>query len=536
MNFPLPFLTTEQVALQAVDAEPDLLTLYLATTGSSSACPCCGSFSQHVHSRYVRTLRDLPALGTPVRLRLTARRFFCRADTCPRRVFTERLPDLVAPYARCTRRLSEVLQRVALAIGGEGGCRLAHVFGMSTSADRLLEGLHRLPATAPATPRVLGIDDWAWKRGHRYGTILVDLEQRRVVDLLPDRSADGLATWLELHPGVEVITRDRANAYAEGATRGAPDAVQVADRWHLLYNLTEAVERILEKQAGRLKTIPVGLEEEPTPEASAEASTEASAAEPQPAPSPALQAQAARRARRKACYEEVVKRREQGWTLKAIAEAVGLSVRTLQRWLTVGCFPERKQRARATSKLDPYRTYLDARVRQGCTNAAQLWRELQAQGFDGQRGIVGLYVRELRRGVSSRASPAKWRPTLRRTAWLLTRAEDEVSKTEHLYVEALTVHLPELAEVQALAVEFSRLLRAHDVGAFDVWLARAEQSALAGFAASLRTDERAVRAAVSEPWSNGPVEGQVNRLKLVKRQMYGRGGFAVLRARVVAAA
>lgn len=510
---------------EAVQREPDRITIHAATASPDADCPSCGTRSQRIHSRYVRTLCDLPSLGLPVCLRLTTRRFFCLCEVCPRRTFTERIPELTAPYARRTRRLFEALQALARALGGEGGSRLAHRLGMSISADVLLRKLHRLPVMAQATPRVLGVDDWAWKKGHRYGTILVDLERSRVVDLLPDRTADALAQWLEAHPGVEIITRDRSNLYAEGATRGAPEAVQVADRWHLLRNLTEAIERVLEKRGALLRQVVASPANVPMP------------ADPAPAPPTprAGQAKAARRARRRQCYEQVVCRRQQGWTLEAIAQEVSLNVRTLRRWLRVDGFPERKERPPAKSKLDTYRGYIDARFQQGCTNAAQLWRELREQGFDGGRSLVSTYVRGLRRGLLPRAAQTK-RPTLRRTAWLLTRSEAELGAEERSYVEALTAQAPGLGQVQALAVEFGRLLREHDADGFDLWVSAAEQSPLGAFVASLRTDEQAVRAAVTEPWSNGPVEGQVNRLKLVKRQMYGRASFGLLRARVVEAA
>jgi transposase len=260
------------------------------------------------------------------------------------------------------------------------------------------------------------------------------------------------------------------------------------------------------------------------------------ASEPPPARSRGGPAAASRRARRQERYEIVVRRRQQGWTLQAIAEAVGLDVRTIRRWLSTSGFPERPKRSRAPSTLDPYRAYLDGRIREGCTNAAQLWRELKERGFGGGRSIVSTCVRELRGGAPTGTARAQRRPSLRRTAWLLTRADGELSLEEHQYVTTLVVQVPELAEVQAHAVEFGRLLREHDVGAFDVWLGSAARGPLAAFVASLRTDERAVRAAVAEAWSNGPVEGQVNRLKLVKRQMYGRAGFELLRARVLHAA
>jgi len=212
---------------------------------SEAPCPLCGCLSGRIHSRYRRTLPDLPWNQLRVRLVLTVRKLFCDIEACTQRIFTERLPGIVAPYARRTTRLTDILRLLAFALGGEAGARLVDRLEMRTSPATLLRLIRRTPTPPVPTPHVLGVHDWAFRKGHRCGTILVDLEAHCVLDLLSERRADQFADWLHAHPGVAVVSRDRAQVYADGARRGAPDAVQVADRFHLLKNLGEALERVL---------------------------------------------------------------------------------------------------------------------------------------------------------------------------------------------------------------------------------------------------------------------------------------------------
>jgi transposase len=230
----------------------DLIVIAVKPSQHSSDCPRWGVASNRIHSHYVRTTADLPWQGRRVILRVTVRRFRCPNRGCSQRIFCERLSHLAA-WVQTTDRLSEAHRLIGLALGGEAGSRQTNHLAVPTSPDTLLRRVKRTPQHSHPTPRVLGVDDFAFRRGESYGTILMDLERRVVVDLLPDRTAGTLAAWLKAHPGVEVVSRDRVSAYAQAARDAAPHATQVADRLHLLMNLRKAVERSLARQSSAVR-------------------------------------------------------------------------------------------------------------------------------------------------------------------------------------------------------------------------------------------------------------------------------------------
>jgi transposase len=524
---------TAELRLDHLLSESQSITMVVAAARATACCPVCQHPSTRVHSRYVRSLADLPWSGTMVRLRLHTRRFFCSSPACSRRIFTERLPATTTPYARRTLRLNEALQLIGFALGGEAGARLSSRLGMTVSGDTLLRRIRQLTAADPPAPRVLGVDDWAWKRGHRYGTILVDLERHRVVDLLPDREVVSLERWLEAHPGMEVISRDRSSAYAEGATKGAPKAVQVADRWHLLKNLGEALERILQSQHQHLQ------------QAAQTAAVQTAVAVPEtPAPheatpkslSPAQHQKHRSRERRLARYEQVKTLHQQGWSQRAIGLQTGLERKTIRRYLRAGAFREwaTPQRHRA---LDRFLPHLEQRWAEGCHNAAQLWREIRQQGYPGRSGMIRQWASRLRAKGLARSpgmTPATRKnvPTPRQVAWWLLRPEEQNAE-ECRFLAALWEQAPEVKHAAEAAREFTRLVRERDAKAWPVWQQTAAQTLLAPFVRQLQRDEAAVQAALTHPWSNGQTEGQVHRLKLIKRQMFGRAKFDLLKKRVL---
>jgi len=519
------------------------LEFEMISTQTSAACPLCHVQSCRIHSNYQRTVADLPWADRAVRLLLQVRRFFCDNQDCLRRIFTERLGPAILSYARRTTRRKAYLEEVGFALGGEEGAYLADCFGVPTSPTTLLRIVRQAGFPEMPTPRYLAVDDWAKRKGKTYGTILVDLERHQVVDLLPARTSEALASWLKTHPGVEVITRDRATAYAEGATVGAPEAIQVADRWHLLKNLGDTVTDVLARHRTQLsRTIPP-VEPNPGHEPAPTTKTQ-----PQISISHAERERLRRRTERLARYEQVVTLRERGLTVNAIGHRVGISERTVNRFLTVGTFPERKRRRPSQPPLlEAYASYLHERWAEGCPNGTQLWRELVGQGFTGSLSVVLAYVSQLRHGDSLPANLAvsSSRPqsvaevrrySPQQAAMLFARPPEALEEAEQQDILHMVNASAEIADTYELAQQFAQMVRQQQPEALGPWLASAQSRALTEFrqlAAGLSQDLKAVAAALQFPFSNGQAEGQVNRLKLIKRKMFGRANFDLLRQRVL---
>jgi transposase len=533
---------------------PSLLLIRIASTAPGAACPRWGRVSDRVHGRYTRTIADLPSHDRPVVLRLIVRRFRCTTPGCPRVIFCERLPELVAPHARTTNRLADIHRLVGLALGGEAGARLADHLNIPTSPDTLLRRVQAAEDMPIPAPRFVGIDDWAWRKGRRYGTIVVDLERGRVIDLLPDRDAATVKAWLAAHPGVELISRDRWSDYAQAAAEAAPGAQQVADRWHLLKNLREAIERLFERQSGTIETALQAAKPVPEPGntpaatlAVEDRSTAEASRSPEPdvlaSASPRQQAKQAKRQRRIERFERVRELHHQGRSVRSIARELGLSREAVRGYLRRQTCPDWRPGRPTSSGLDAYRAWIDRRIEGGSTNAAELHRELAAQGCRLTYPTVRRYVAKrlaavgkTRARVNAARPPAPPLPSRKQLSFDWVRRRENREAEQQARLDVIRGQGVELSSSLDLADAFAALIRKQSSGTLADWLTKAEASScpeLRRFAEGIRRDEAAVHAAVTGPWSNGPVEGHVNRLKMIKRQMYGRAGFALLKARVI---
>jgi transposase len=511
-------------------AEGETIILTARTRGETAQCPVCGRTSSRVHSRYRRTLADLPWQEIPARLTLWSRRFFCDTLGCPRRIFTERLPGVAAPHARRTDRLCDWLRHVAFALGGEPGARLLRQLGVTVCGDTLLAHIRADPSPARPTPRVLSVDDFAFRRGRTYGSILVDLERHQVVDLLPDRSGSGLAAWLLAHPGIHVVSRDRSGEYADGARLGAPRALQVADRFHLLRNLRDVVLRILKRHAP--------LVEQVVSPASGVA----------PLTRWRLDRETARERTRMAMqarFAAVQRLTHEGMSVSAIARALGLHRHTVQKYVACATPPRRWHTVRQPSMLTPHQDYLLARWASGCRNARQLWREIAARGYPGAyRTVARLtgYLRRCERSGEALPRVAAGMTPAQAAGLVVARPERRTPEEQHALAQLGALH-PEIQTALALFAAFAALVRERGepqpTCRLEQWMAQTTCSGvpeLKAFATKLRQDWDAVLAALILPYSQGQTEGQVNRLKLLKRSMYGRANFDLLRGRVLYAA
>jgi transposase len=532
----LPDLAT--LTLDSIRMDGGVILFAVRTTSARAACPLCAGAADRIHSRYQRTLLDLPWQGNTVRLELTCRKFFCDNPDCTRRVFAEPLSSVATRYSRKTCRLVDALHELTYLAGGEAAARIARAFGLPLSPDALLYQLKHATAsvslTPSLTPRVLGMDDFAFRRGRHYGTILVDLERRRPVDLLPDREPETVAAWLRQHPGVQIISRDRGSAYIEGATKGAPQAVQVADRWHLLKNLGDALERLLTRHHKTLREV-VQSAQEPAP----------LVALPDPRPAPPsprhLADKDARRERRLTRFEQIKRLLNDGHSQREVARRTGHSRRTIHQLAACAALPESAARQKRRSKITPFAEHLRQRWWDGCYNATRLHGEITAMGFTGNVSVVQRFVQSWREKPGSRVNgrhPPPLSLTPRQCGWLLTNPEHpRLTHEQRDCLRRLTQQCPVIAAAQNLALAFCRLVRERrGADEFAAWLEQAAQSDvtdLKTFARGLVQDQAAVEAALSLSWSNGQVEGQVNRLKFLKRQMYGQASFDLLRARVL---
>ena len=549
--------------LSIEDGHEASVVMHVRGCRCAGRCPVCGTLSTARHGSYQRHPADLPSLGRAVRLDLTVRRLRCLNPSCPRRTFCLPAPSLLAPHARRTRRLAKAQQRVGLAINARAGARLLANLSMPASASTLLRLMHAAPMPRVARARAIGVDDWAWRRGRAWGTLVVDLDHHRAIDLLPDRNSATFEAWLASHTDLEIVARDRSTGDPRAAQAVVPRAQQVADRWHLLLNARQMLERWLVGAHARLRALPVPSgSAAPVPDYARDHAFPRSRTDQ----AAAQEAQRWRAVR----HAQVQRRRVAGESIMAIARAIPLAPATVRRYASMERPPERGERRIGPSQLDPWLAYLERRRAEGCENGLQLLRELRERGYAGGSRQVHKWLQSRRTKVAI-TTPRRWRdavpgmtapgwaelparreqlPGSKVLAWIMTVAPDRLSPADSALL-ARIVQDPDAATLHGLIQRFVGFVReagrkgngssAHGIrrlAAFEAWIVEAKASgirAVQTFASGLVVDAAAVRAALTMPWSNAQSEGQITKLKLIKRLMYGRAGFDLLRRRVLLA-
>ncbi len=532
--FPLP----EGLEMTSVSESDGTVLVRVTSLRTSARCPLCSTPSTSVHSYDRRHPMDLPCVGRPIRLGLTVKKFFCRVTSCARKIFTERLPELIEPSSRLTTRLREAVQAMGFATCGKGGERLSWRLGIHVTDTTLLRSLFLVPLPETGNVKVIGIDDWAWRKGQSYGTILVNLETHTIIDLLPERTVESVHAWLQAHSDIEIVSRDRGATSIDGARKGAPLAIQVCDRWHLMKNLGDAVEASCIRRRVRIPDDPSH------PEAARTDLPAQKAQIPVPAPSHRTELAQERLRKRQEICQQAKDLHAQGWSIHAIASHLDRERSTIRKYLKVEGAWQPTPRQPRRSKLDPYREYLLSRWEQGCRNGQRLLREIREQGYDGSETLLRALVTHLRKQLPVKTTCKRQASTTirsipktpREIRWLLTKHREDLDQEERAALDRLLHSSEEVSTLRTLLHTFLNMLRQRKAEQLRSWMQEATRSGipeLKSFVAGVERDYDAVKQALRLPWSQGITEGNVNKLKTLKRVMYGRAGFALLRQRLL---
>ena len=527
-----------QLNADAIYSEPGVIYISASVYQSCSTCPICSKKSMRIHSKYTRMLLDLPISGHLARVNLKARKYFCDNQTCPRKVFTERFDYEIRPYYRRMLRSNDLLARMALELGGNTGAIISRYVGIPVSPSTVLRIVKKLEIQPKAlTSGIIGIDDWAFKKGRTYGTVIVDLERREVIDLLPDREANTLSEWLKKHPEVRTVSRDRYGPYALGVKTGAPQASQVADRFHLLMNLGEATKRIFQSKGKELKEA-FNLYNNPSKEDLPEAPIQQLVTSKEETKE-AVISSANISLDRQHKFEKVKELHVKGFSIRQIARAVNGSRVTIKKYLNMERLSKRE--SPNSTNLDAFINFLTHE-----DNNRKTYRELHqtiaTMGFNGKYSQFCQKMNQIceikplfRQRVISPIPIKTWSPT--RLSLMLYMEPDQLQRNgDHEFLKLLFDKCPEIKQMGQLVKDFKKLFQYKQDGLLKAWIEEASKSecGLKHFAKNLSKDFDAVNNSVITPFSNGQVEGQVNRIKNIKRKMYGRASFQLLRKMVLA--
>jgi transposase len=520
----LMFGGSEIFEVITAEKEDGKVLIYVRSKQSGSFCPNCNELSSRIHSYYTRRIMDLPMVGTQTWLILNARKFYCLNVNCIRKVFAERFSEHIVARKTVTKRVNEKLLKIASLMGGNGGVRICQLMNMPTSSSTLIRLIHQQPLEQSTVPKVLGIDDWAFKKGSRYGTIIVDLEKRKIIDLLPDRETVSVEGWLKAHPGVEIVSRDRYSNFANGVKNASPSIKHVADRWHLLKNLGDAMQKALDRNVVSLK-------------AARQRKSIQAHNEIQLKPFVRKENEITENGVIAKKFHQVKQMLLDGNSIKKIARDTGVTRITIRKWKSFDFLPPKR-----SSRMTNMHLYDEAISKMLDENpwieTKEVLEKITEMGYNGSTTMCYENVRKLRGGkinnTANQLATVFWVPPKASNLFYIDRRR--LSKEEKLFINTLCTESKEIKRAAKLIRQFKTMLKKKDGSMLNAWIKNAISSnvkEIKGFAKGLLSDFEAIENGVKLPWSNGPVEGLVNKLKIIKRQMYGKASFELLRKRLV---
>jgi len=464
---------------------------------------------------------DLPMPGSETRIKLKARRFYCNNEACSAKIFTERFETLLKKGRRVTNRVQNKILKVALLMGGNGGEKICRLANIPVSSSTLIRSVHQEPVPEVETPRVLGLDDWAYKKRLKYGTALVDLEKHKIIELLPDREAATVENWLKAHPQVEIVSRDRYVNYASGVNNALPYVTQVADRWHLIKNLGEAIQKILERSQGALKQKAKVAYQQQFDAIAPEATQENVSV-----------------ARKQQMMDEVKRLHKQGVSIHGIARQLKKNRATVRNYLRLEVALPKNSPAK--SNIFVFEEYvLNAIATRPGVLITELYKEIKVLGFTGKKTVghqhISKYMPKRARIIHPKELPLlHWRPA--QVSLLLYKRPHELRTRKLALVNYLRKESGDVDTAFIMFQDFRKMMEKKEGARLAKWIDDVNDSSikeLQSFALGVVNDFAAVQNALTLRWSNGQVEGQINKLKTIKRQMYGRASFNLLRKRLV---
>ncbi|MCT4644563.1 MAG: ISL3 family transposase [Carboxylicivirga sp.] len=528
-------LRISKIKISNIEYKQSLITFHASITSKKAKCPVCNRYSYSVHDRYTRTITDLPVFQYSTEIILGVRKFKCQNAICQRKVFTERHDDIL-PYARRTLRVDKLLSEIAIEMTSGAGSKLSDKLNVKVSRATITRLAYRLQPPEPRKLTVVGVDDWAFRKGVNYGTVLVDMETSKPIDLLPTREGEDLEAWLEKNPGIEIITRDRASSYSSAIDSASPGTLQVADRFHLLMNLSEALDTYFKSVAPKINKLVKAKTMELCQEAELPESkniTGTSSVLP-------------RFDSRLPVFEKVKELQSQNIPKKRIARELGISRNTVRLYFTMDELVP-KSHSRRTN-IENFRSYITDRISKAGYLMKDIVADIRQMGYSGGNSQAYLYIRQLK-GTTGNMALSQSEINLQNIPYIKPLSTRRLAKyigknmnrienhDERDYMQMLLKYMPLLRQVRKLVRKFKKMIR-KGTGDIEEWIQTVKDSkqklpGLTSFARGMAMDIDAVKNAIQLKWSNGPVEGHVNRIKSIKRQMYGRANFELLKRKVL---